>query len=171
VADSAPITRSTGGLDFVLGQTTVKVIPYMPRDIWNHVVTTPLQVLSNGVLLTNWSAAYGYVQAEDASGNWDFFARHRSLDPRYVWKLDADFEPESDFSATNLLTLGLPSPGNTIATNLMNVPVTILWDGQWLDANALTDRRDLALRYVCVTDDQGHKALQSSGSWNQHRFR
>ncbi len=79
VAASVPNTQSCGGLELVLEEVTVKTIPYMPRDIWNHIVTMPTQVVSNGVVLTNWSATY--LRAEDASGNWDL-ASHRSLDPK-----------------------------------------------------------------------------------------
>ena len=118
VADSAPNTKSIAGLDLVLRDITVETIPYMPHDIWNHVVSTPFEVRSNGVLLTNWSAAY--VQAEDASGNWDALVTHRSLDPRYVWKLEADFEPVSDFAEEELATIGLRKPSSTITTNLMS---------------------------------------------------
>jgi len=168
VAESTPTTKSSGGLDFVVGEVTVKTIPYLPRDIWNHVVTAPTEVRSNGVVLTNWSAAY--VRVEDASGNWDLLASHRSLDPKYVWKLEADFEPESDFSNENLATVRLPGP-STIITNVMNVPVTISWDGYWLDASIPTNQPSLALRFVNAAEDGGQNAWNPSGSWGQYHFR
>jgi len=169
-ADSAPTTKSSGGLDFVLREVTVKTSPDMPRDIWNHVVTAPMEVRSKGVLLTNWSPTY--VHAEDASGNWDLLASHRSLDPSYVWKLEADFEPESNFSDENLTTIRLPAGSSTITTNIMNVPVTISWDGYWLDASISTNDPKRALRFVDAANDEGEKvAAEPSGNWDQYHFR
>ena len=169
VAGSAPNTKSIGGLDLVLGDVSVETIPYKAHDIWNHVVSTPFEVRSNGVLLTNWAAAY--VQAEDASGNWDLLATHRSLDPRYVWKLEADFEPVSDFAEEQVATIGLPRPSSTITTKVMNVPVTVSWDGYWMDASIPTNQPNLGLRFINAADDEGGNAYDASGSWNQYRFR
>jgi RNA polymerase sigma factor (sigma-70 family) len=170
VADSAPNTKSIGGLDLVLGDVTVETIPYMSHDIWNHVVSTPFEVRSNGVLLTNWSAAH--VQAEDASGNWDPLATHRSLDPRYVWKLEADFEPVSDFAEGEVATIGLPRPSSTITTNVMNVPVTVSWDGYLLDASIPTNQPNLGLRFINAPNDEGENVYNAaSASGTQYRFR
>lgn len=168
-AEAADTAKKFGDLEICLGQITVATQSFSARDIWNHRVTMPFQVRSAGLLLTNWSPMY--IQAEDASGNWDYFASHRSLDPRFVWKLDADFEPESDFPPETVLTVPLPKPSSQMTTNLMNLPVTIRWDGQWLDVNMPTAARALALRYVCLADEQGRKAFMASGSWNQHFFR
>ncbi len=169
VADSAPNTKSIGGLDLVLGDVTVETIPYMPRDIWNHVVSTPFEVRSDEVLLTNWSAAY--VQAEDASGNWGPLVTHRSLDPRYVWKLEADFEPVSDFAEEEVATIGLPRPSSTITTNVKNVPVTVSCDGYWLDASIPTNQPNLGLRFIDAPNDEGENVYDASGSWGQYGFR
>ncbi|PYJ94370.1 MAG: hypothetical protein DME23_25165 [Verrucomicrobia bacterium] len=169
VADSAPNTKSIGGLDLVLGDVSVETIPYKAHDIWNHVVFTPFEVRSNGVLLTNWAAAY--VQAEDASGNWDLLATHRSLDPRYVWKLEADFEPVSDFAEEQVATIGLPRPSSTITTKVMNVPVTVSWDGYWMDASIPTNQPNLGLRFINAADDESENAHDvQAGSWGQFSF-
>ena len=93
-----------------------------------------MEVRSNGILLNNWSATFGYVRAEDASGNWEYLGTHRGLDPGLVWKLEADFEPRTNFANENLATVALPAGPSTITTNIMNVPVTISWDGYWIDA-------------------------------------
>ena len=170
-AESAPITKSSHGMDFALGQITVQTIPYMSNDIWNHIVTAPLAVRSNGVLLTNWSANFGYVHVEDASGNWDLLASNRSLDPKYVWKVDADFEPGSDFPAENVATIRLPKGSSTFTTNVMNVPVTISWDGSWVDATIPADDTNRALRFVTAANDAGETSYNPSGSWNQYFFR
>jgi RNA polymerase sigma factor (sigma-70 family) len=169
VAKPVPVTNSDGSLDFVLGEVTVKTIPYQEHDIWNHLVTMPMEVRSNGILLSNWSASY--VRAEDAIGNWDFFASHRSLDPRYVWKLDVDFEPESNFSDEILATIRLPRRSSTITTNVLNVPVTISWDGYWVDASIPTSQTNLALKFVNAADDEGANVYNASGSWGQYQFR
>jgi hypothetical protein len=153
----------------VLGDITVETIPYMPHDIWNHVVSRPFEVRSNGVLLTNWSAAY--VQAEDASGNWYPLVTHRSLDPRYVWKLEADFEPVSDFAEEELATIGLPRPSSTITTNVMNVPVTVSWDGYLLDASIPTNQPNLGLRFINAPNDEGENVYNAIASGTQYRFR
>jgi len=172
VADSSPATKSVAGLDLTLKQVTVKMIPYMSNDIWNHVVTAAMEVRSNGVLLTNWSAPYGDVQAEDASGNWDLLAGHRSLDPKYVWKLETDFEPVSDFSVQNLATIILPGLGtSTITTNVMNVPVTISWDGQVIDASIPTNHSNLALRFVSAVNDEDENIKDTFASGGKYNFR
>jgi hypothetical protein len=168
VAEPVHVAKTVAGMDFILDEITVVTQAYSPRDIWNHIVTTPFQVRSNGVVLTNWGAPY--VRVEDASGNCGF-ASFRALDPRFVWKLEADFEPESDFSEDNLVTLTLPAPNASVTTDVLGVPVTLSWDGYWIDANMPTNRPDLALKFVCVTDEQGNKSVQQSGSWGPHQFR
>lgn len=170
-ADPVNTAKKIDGLEIGLGQITVATQAFSARDIWNHVVTTPFQVRSNGLLLTNWSAAYAKV--EDASGNWDYnLASHRSLDPRYVWKLDADLQPESDFQHENMLTVNLSKSQSPITVNHRSVPVTLSWKASdWIDVAMPTNRTDLALKCVYVTDDQGRRAVESSGSWSQHHFR
>lgn len=168
----APATNNVDGMDFVLGKLTVKTVPNYTNDIWNHVVTIPAQVFAGGAVLTNWGATY--IHVEDASGNWEYLPRvpaWRSLDPRYVWKLDMDFEPESDFPAESLATINLPNPSTRITTNIMNLPVTISWDGPWIDASIPTNRSDLAIRFISATDNQGEEMRNPSGSWGQYRFR
>ncbi len=169
VADPAPVIKTLGGIDFALDEITVATQPYAPRDIWNHIVTAPFQVSSNSTVLTNWGAAY--VRVEDASGNWDYnLASHRSLDPRFVWRLDADFEPASDYPVGTTTTVELPAPSTRFTTNVLGVPVTIFWDGSWVDVNMPTNRQDLALRFVCVENEEGEKASEGSGSWGQYSF-
>ena len=169
--DAVNTVKKIDGLEISLGQITVVTQAFSARDIWNHVVTAPFQVRSNGLLLTNWSATY--VRVEDASGNWDYnLASHRSLDPRCVWKLDGDFEPESDFQPENLLTVNLPKPLSSVTVNLMNMPVTISREGgDWIGVTMPTNRTDLALKFVCATDEQGRRTSEASGSWSQHGFR
>ena len=170
-AEPTPAAKSANGMELVLQDVTVETLPYLPRDIWNHRVTAPFEVRSNGVVLTNWSAPYGNVLAEDASGNWDTLASHRSLDPRFVWKLDADFVPVSDFPPECLATVRLPPPGSTLTTNILNVPLTVSWDGYWVDVDMPANHPDLELEYVTAADDAGRLAIDPSGSWNHTRFR
>ena len=169
-AGPAPITNTVDGMDLVLGEVTVETRPFSPSDIWNHHVTFPTEVFDHGVLLTNWGAAYG--QIEDASGNFDpGLQTHRSLDPRYVWKFDMDFEPVSDFPAEDLATVDLPRRGGHITTEVMNVPVTISWvNGTMIDASMPTNRPDLALVFVSAADEQGNVGSMPSGSWNKYSF-
>ncbi|HAO79023.1 MAG TPA: hypothetical protein DCQ92_08625 [Verrucomicrobia subdivision 3 bacterium] len=169
-ASPVPTTNTADGMNFVLGEVTVEIRPYTPRDIWNHVVTVPTQVFESGVLLTNWSAMH--FQIQDASGNWNpLLQSHRSLDPRFVWKLEMDFEPDSDFPDGSMVTVNLPKRSSTFTTNVMNVPVTISWDGNdRIDASMPTNRPDLGLRYISATDDQGENLLQSSGGGGQYAF-
>ena len=170
VASPTPITNSADGMEFVLDEVTVETRPFSPRDIWNHVVTVPTRVFNHGVLLTNWGAVYD--QMADASGNWDpILQRHRSLDPGYVWKLDMDFEPQSNFTAENMATANLPRAGSKISTEVMGQPVTIFWDGTWIDADMPTNRPDLALKFVGAADAQGNEMLNPSGGGSQYRFR
>jgi RNA polymerase sigma factor (sigma-70 family) len=170
VASPIPITNSVDGMEFVLDEVTVETRPFSPRDIWNHVVTVPTKVFDHGVLLTNWGAVYD--QMADASGNWNpILQRHRSLDPGYVWKLEMDFEPQSNFTAENMATVNLPRAGSKISTEVMGQPVTISWDGTWIDADMPTNRPDLALKFVGAADAQGNEMLNPSGGGSQYRFR
>jgi hypothetical protein len=160
-------------MNFVLGEVTVELRADNPRDIWNHVVTVPIQVFDGGVPLTNWGAMY--VHMEDASGNWNpILQSHRSLDPRYVWKLDMDFEPVSGFADENLATIQLPTGRRTsvttMTTNITGVPVTISWDGNWIAASIPTNHPNLALEFVKANDDQS-EMKDGSGSWDQYQFR
>jgi len=170
VAEPVDATKTVAGMDFILDEITVVTQAYSPRDIWNHVVAMPFQVRSNGVALTNWVAAY--VQMEDASGNWNpIFQSHRSLDPRFVWRLEADFEPQSDFPPESMVTVNLSGQSTLMTTNILNVPVNISWNrSNWIHVEMPTNRSDLALKFVCVTDERGNKSVHSSGSWNHHQF-
>ena len=169
VAEPTPTIKSTNGLDFVLGQVTLKVVPHLTNDIWNHIVNAPFEVRSNGVALTNWHAIY--VHAEDASGNWDNFASHRSLDPRFVWKLEADFEPRTNFAPTELASADVPSKSGTpVVTNVNGVPVTLYVQNGWLDGESPTNRPDVALIFVGAEDNISTRAYGRSGNWSQHHF-
>src|SRR5438128_4291373 len=106
------------------------------------------------------------------SVNWGPLATHRSLDPRYVWKLEADFEPVSDFAEEEVATIGLPRPSSTITTNVKNVPVTVSWDGYWLDASIPTNQPNLGLRFINAADDESENIHDvQSGNWGQFSFR
>jgi len=67
--------------------------------------------------------------------------------------------------------VNFPRLSSAVTVNLMNMPVTISWEGDWINASMPTNRTDLALKFVCVTDDQGRTTSHSSGSWGQHQFR
>jgi hypothetical protein len=170
-ANATPTTNTVEGTDFVLRDVTLKTNADDERDIWNHTVTIPTEVWTNGVRLTNWSPAY--IQAGDASGNsTGNFQMHRSLDPRFIWRLGMDFEMVSNFPPKNVFTVPLRRQGNApLVTNVMDVPVTISWNGQWVDAEMPTNRSDLALKFVSVTDRNGDTGAMGSGSWNQFGFR
>ncbi len=169
-ADSTTKIRSAGGLELEVGEVTVKTFPYQPHDIWNHQVTMPLHVRSNGVVLTNWSASY--VRVEDASGNWDYFGSHRSLDPKYVWKLEADFEPDANSLGATLATVEVPvSLSAPLVTNVASVSVKFSWvNGNMLAAEMSTNRADLALKLVSACDSSGKDIQAGFGSWHQHGF-
>lgn len=170
VSDPFPVRRTVGGIEVVLKELTVVTQAYNLGDIWNHSVTTVFEVKSNGVALPNWGAPY--VAVADASGNWDYLLRsHRALDPRFVWRLEADLEPESDFLPASLATVGLSAQPFSVTTNILNVPVTVFWDGSWVNVNMPTNRSDLALKFVCVEDDEGNQCAQGSGNWGRHHFR
>ncbi len=170
VADPRATIISICSLDLSLGNAVVSTFPYKSNDIWNHHVDLQTEVKSSGILLTNWEARF--TQAEDASGNWDRFASHRSLDPHYVWKLESDFEMQSDFPPGSVATVSLPASGNTaVTTNLMNLPITVSWDGNWINASMPTNHPELALRCVAITNDSGETARDGSASWSQYHFR
>jgi RNA polymerase sigma factor (sigma-70 family) len=170
-ADPLPATHTVDGMDLVLSNVTVQLQPLTPRDIWNHTVKLSIAVLQNGTLLTNWGIAR--AQLSDASGNWDpVLQYHRSLDPRFVWKLDMDFEPLSSFAETNLADINLPNgPKFSFETNLMGLPIKISWDGAWISSSIPTNNPNLALRFVSVTDTEGRKNEFSSGGDGQYESR
>ncbi len=169
-ASATPVTNSTHGKDFVLDDVTVQVRSTNQNDIWTHLVTLPIKVFEQGKPLTNWGVAYG--NAEDAIGNWNpGLPSQKSLDPRYVWKLEMDFEPQSDFGETNLASIQLPSKGSFATADIMGVPVTVSWDGSWIESSMSTNRPDLALELVSVSDFLGRKGESGGGNWNQHHFR
>src|SRR5690348_3323544 len=172
-ASATPITNTIGGMNFILGSVTLKTNSADERDIWNHKLTIQTEVWTNGTRLANWTPAY--IQAADASGNAvSYLQTHRSLDPRFVWKLGMDFEMASNFPPENILTVPLQHAGSApLVTNIMNVPVTISWDGQWVDTQMPTNRNDFAIRFISVTDQQGNTGSGSwcTGSWSQYGFR
>ncbi len=169
-ASATPVTNTVDGMDFVLNEVTLKTNPADPIDIWNHKTTIPAQVWTNGVQLTNWAPVY--IAAADASGNHvSYFQTHRSLDPRYVWKMDMDFEPDSNFAPESVATVNLPRAGNKTTTEVMGQTVTISFDGTWIDADMPANRSDLALKFVSATDAQDEKMANPAGSWSQYRFR
>lgn len=171
-ADPPGTPKKVGGMEFALTQLTVQTQAYAPRDIWNHVVTSEFQVSTNGLALTNWSARYGYVQVEDASGNWDTLASHRSLDPKFVWKLEADFEPESGFAADRMATLPIPAKlTSAIITNIAGVPISIWWaNGNTLMARIPTNDPSIGLRLLGATDEKGQKINWRSTGESQFSF-
>jgi RNA polymerase sigma factor (sigma-70 family) len=170
-AGATPATNSADGKDFVLDEVTVQLLSTNQHDIWAHLVSMPTHVYRQGESLTNWGIAFG--NAEDASGNWNpGLPSQRSLDPRYVWKLDMDFEPQSDFASSNLATVDLPNSGQfSTEVTVMGMPVKISWDGSWVEASMPTNRPDLALNLVKVTDAEGRTGQNGSGNWNQYHFR
>lgn len=169
VASPTPITNTIGGMSFVLGEVTVEQRPFSSRDIWNHMVTVPVKVFDHGVLLTNWGPVYCHT--EDASGNYDpVLQRWRSLDPRYVWKMDMNFEPTSNFAPENMATVNLPQTGSKTTTEVMGQPVTISFDGTWIDANMPTNEPGLALKFVGATDARDEQLEMPAGGWNQYTF-
>lgn len=168
-ASASPITNSVEGLDLILNGISVQSVPHLTNDIWNHIVTAPWEVRSNGLLLTNWSVPYSRVL--DASGNWHYaLASHISLDPRYVWKIEADFEPESGFPEDSRVTFALPDQPSAFSVKVKDVPVKINWDGNQLRAEMPTNNPNLALKFVGVEDDQERKGKYSGGSWSQFGF-
>ncbi len=162
-------------MTFALNGLTVTTVPNFIHDIWEHRVKLPTEVRQNGVLLTNWEPVY--VHGEDAVGNWELVQGHRSLDPRYIWKLDMDFEPTSAYSPGDLTTADLSlTAGKKVITNNLGVPITFSWSEhkQWqdvVDVDMPTNRPDLALRVVSVKDSAGKKVNVEASSWNQYSFR
>jgi len=183
VAAPSPVTKIFEGLEFTLGEVTMEMKLSGPKDIWNQTVLLPIRVVSNGITLTNWTA--NYIHAEDASGNsgyygtistvtngWVIHRNWRGLDPRFVWKLEMDLEPASDFPTESLHAVSVPTtPSAKLVTNLVGIPVTISWVNQsMLSVQIPTNRTDLALRFVSAENLQGANIDQLSGSWNQHGF-
>jgi RNA polymerase sigma factor (sigma-70 family) len=169
-AGTGPFTNSVAGKNFVLGGVNVQTVSSFTNDIWNHIVSLPTEVWDNDVLLTNWSPVY--IKAADASGNRSYLhGRHRSLDPRYVWMLEMDFEPVSDFPVESLASIALPRRGSTFTTNVLGVPVTISWNGRWIDASIPKSRSDVALKFIGATEASGERLYPGGGSWNQFMIR
>jgi hypothetical protein len=183
-AEPAPITKAANGMEFVLGQVTMEPRPFNDKDIWNHRFDVPFQVRANGVTLTNWSTAH--IEADDASGNWginsmprgftngwSLVTGWRGLDPRFVWRLNVDFAPASQFRPECLFRFSVPvSLATPILTNAADTPLEITWVNQHaLSVEMLTNRADLRLLFVAAKDSEGRNLDDFSGSWGQTRFR
>jgi RNA polymerase sigma factor (sigma-70 family) len=169
-AETTPINYSTNDMRFVLGEITVQT--NAQRDIWNHAINVPITVLQNGAQVTNWEAIY--IQVADASGNWNYWGglpAWMSLDPRFVWKLDMDFEPTSGFTPEDMVTITLPKRNSQAVANVRDIPVTISWDGTWIDADIPTNHPDLALKFVEARTAQNEVLRDSAGSWGKSHFR
>ena len=167
-AEAIPAVKTFNGLKFVLAGLTRETQRLDESDIGNNGVSLLLRVQTNAVTLTNWSAAD--LEAEDASGNWE--QGLRGLDSRFVWKLEVDFCPASDFSPESLfhfeVPVSLPQP---ILMNFAGVPLEISWvNGDMLAVETLTNRLDLRLLFVAANDREGRNLDGTSGSWNQYRF-
>jgi hypothetical protein len=173
VAAPAPSTQRIRNMDFTLKEITVQNFTEAQNNIWNHRVTVPTEVRTNGLLLENWQLVYNY--AEDASGNWIFLKNDRSLDPQFVWKLEMDFEPTSNILPGGLAVISVPVKLSAapIMTNILGVPVTLSWtkssESLWgganpppwgrraiLAVNIPTNRLDIGVRCVLVEDKLGH---------------
>jgi RNA polymerase sigma factor (sigma-70 family) len=165
-----PIVRTTNDLEFVLNEVTMETRDTAQLDIWNHIVTVPVEVRTKGVVLTNWTAAYTY--AEDASGNWEYLRKHRGLNPKFVWKIEMDMEPQSDFPTGSVFVVRVPvSMASPLITNVASVPVTISWvNSDMLSMQIPTNRTELAIKLVTASDDFGNSLQSGTGSWNRHGF-
>lgn len=169
-AEAAPISYTTNDMNFVLGDIAVQI--NAQSDIWNHIVNVPITVLQKGLTVTNWATVY--TQVADASGNsifWPLLPAWMSLDPRFVWRLDMDFEPTSGFSPEEMATIRVPARNSKVVTVVRNTPVTISWDGSWIDAYIPTDHPELALKFVDAKNSQNEITQSVTGSWGQFRFR
>ncbi len=182
-AETIPAAKMLNGLEFALGGLTLEAPPLDGRDIWNHIVSLRLRVRTNAVTLTNWSAAR--VEGEDASSNWGYFEDSGAvtndwtlywgwsgLDPRFVWKLDIDFWPISDFAPENLHRFQVPVPlSGPIPTNSAGIPLEISWVNQnMLSVQMLTNRPDLRVSFATAKDREGRNLDNPSGNWNQGGF-
>jgi hypothetical protein len=182
-AEPAPITKVANGMEFTLGQVTMELRPFSDKDIWNHRFDIPFQVRTNGVTLTNWSTAN--IAAEDASGNWGINAMPRGftngwtlvsgwrgLDPRFVWRLQVDFAPASQFRPESLFEFRVPvSLATPILTNAAGIPLEISWVNQrMLSVQMLTNREDLRLLFVAAKDSTGRNLDDFSSSGGQPGF-
>jgi len=169
-AEETPAIHSIDGLQLALSNLTVQIRPVNTNDIWMHIVKMPTGIFQDGMQLTNWGVALGNV--EDASGNWSSVLQyHRSLDPRYVWKVNLGFSPLSNFADTNLATIVLPNDSKAMETNVLGIPVTISWDRNQVGASIPTNRTDMAIRFIDVRNAEGSKGELGSGGGDQHAFR
>lgn len=82
-----------------------------------------------------------------------------------------DFEPVSDFTPEETATISLPRRPHTVITNIMDMPVTVSWDGQFINASIPTNRPDRALKFISATDNQNDSMIMPGGSWDQYMFR
>ena len=189
-AEAIPAAKTLDGLEFALGGLALGNQPFSERDaanrrvIGNDTASLRLRVQTNSVTLRNWSAAH--IEAEDASGNWDsldsscyrtlstgsddwtVYQGWQGLDPRFVWKLDIDFCPASDFSPETLHDFQVPvSLSRPIVTNLAGIPLEISLDNLFmpdfrlLTFQLLTNRSDVRLFFVSA-DDGKRRAFEIS---------
>ena len=169
-AGATPITNRVDGMDIILRDVTLTTNAANGRDIWNHHVAITAEVWKNGILLTNWAPVY--IVAADASGNHvGYFQTHRSLDPRFVWKLDMNFEMVSNFPPEDVCTVAPPRrQSDTITANVMGTPVTIGWWNGEVMGEISTNDSDIALKFINLADEQGNIGVFGAGDAGQYRF-
>ncbi|MGO8928817.1 MAG: hypothetical protein ACLQU3_18270 [Limisphaerales bacterium] len=181
-AETIPAAKTFNGLEFTLGGLVLGNQPFSERDaadrrvIGNHTASLLLRVQTNSVTLRNWSAAH--IEVEDASGNWDSldssyyrttgtgrddwtqYQGWQGLDPRFVWKLEVEFSPASDFAPETQHVFQVPvSLSQPIVTNLAGISLEISLDRlmpgfRLLTLQLLTNRSDVRLFFVAANDDK-----------------
>ena len=182
--ESYPITRTSDGLKFVLGEVTVEPGHSNAwENFWQSTVTLPVRVTRDGVLLTNWGL-YD-LRAEDSSGNslylgvqksvghdGVFYRTFRSIDPAKVWRLRAGLAQDSLYATTNLFTLEVPIPlVAPFTTNVGGHPLKVGFvNTDMLSVDLLTNAPDLRLTFVGARDEAGKDIAEHGGSWGQFRF-
>jgi hypothetical protein len=181
IAEKFPATRLTDGMEITLGEVRVQPEPFNASDIWKQSVSIPFQIRMAGMLLTNWDTHDLVIR--DSSGNVDHFGSikvvtngwiiervWRSLDPRKIWRIEANLAQDSDFTATNLFTLRIPVSLSTLVTNIDGFPLRGSLNDNWLSVELLTNKSDLRLSLVQAQDQNGTNIAEWSGSWAQFRF-
>jgi hypothetical protein len=183
--ESYPIRKSKGIFGIKLEEIQIQATNgyWHDSDIWEHSVQIPLKFYLNGISVTNWAAHDVWVS--DSIGNlnpipsissvtngWIVYRSGRSVHPHGIWKIRADFTPESDLKPTNIFTVKINLPlTKAFETNLAGFPLKIDFVNESMLAMSIpTNYTNSRLIFLHANGKNGNPIGEVSGSWGQHSF-
>jgi hypothetical protein len=184
-AEDYPVRKSKGKFGIKLEEIQVQATNgyWHDTDIWEHSVQIPLKLYLDGISVTNWAAHDVWVS--DSVGNldpipsfssvtngWIVYRGGQSADPYGIWKIRADFAPESDLASTNIFEVKINRPfKKALETNAAGFPLKIDFVNESMLAMSIpTNYTESRLIFLHANGKNGNPIGESSGSWGQYSF-